>query len=1042
MKVVVEGMEMEITEKDLQLIIQSNPGDIIIYKLNEYGATPLYYAPTMPAYTGYTDAEYKKMLTTNAMERVLPQDRDLVWRKAQEAMAGARDMDYTYRILHKNGKVVWAHVRARGLGTMQGAQLLLTEFFNISAETDAFASMVDRINGMVYVIDADTRELYYFNKQGQDKIGKTLQAGDTCYSFLQGLDHVCPWCPLTQKKLALGEGFQIHEFENPLTHKYSDLEYRSLHWFDRQAVSVFRYDVTDNIMARKQLKDDNLAMEQTINNIPCGIAIFKKINGEVTCIDANPYVHTLLGLPPGTQTGRTFKEILSNVHPEDRERCVRETVDGLDEHGSCDVTYRIYNQKKDRYIWLHLAGKLVPTEQGEPLTYFCYSDATASKMQEQQYQQTLHQQLLTNPNALCAFKMNLTRNTCEEGVGSAPFIQKFVSAASADETIDNIASLIMDQEEKSRFQEVINRKHLLEAYTKGTHHVQLTYRRRNEQGNLIWVKTFVNTLQNPHNDDVEALAYSVDANQEMEESQIIRAITGKEYDYIALVDVWTQKMRFFDISRTGQSTRPEQRETYDETMYQTFANYPAWDKERSIKYLTFKNVLAQLQANEEYTYTFDLQDKQGRNYHKQVAFRYLDKDRKQILVTRTDMTAAFRQEKAQTQRIKDALLIAEQANESKSSFLSSVSHDMRTPLNAILGYARLAGETQDVRQKDDYVAKIGLAGHTLLDLINDTLDLQKIETGVSTLKLAPAPCADVVKGILTAVKPMIAAKHINFVFDNSKAIMANINVDMLRVQEIMINLLSNAVKYTPEGGRVEFVVECVGQDHGIIHDKLVVRDNGIGISKEFLPKIFDPFTQERTAATAHIGGSGLGLTIVKRLVDMMHGHIEVRSELGKGSEFIVYLDLERLPDQLTDKDQSEERHTFDLKGLRILMCEDNAMNTEIAKALLQKQGVEVICAANGQEGLEKFNASAPGEFDAILMDIRMPVLDGYQATAAIRSSRHVRALNIPIIAISADAYEEDVKRSLQAGMNMHLGKPFNPDQLYETLAKFCHRLDN
>ena len=272
--------------------------------------------------------------------------------------------------------------------------------------------------------------------------------------------------------------------------------------------------------------------------------------------------------------------------------------------------------------------------------------------------------------------------------------------------------------------------------------------------------------------------------------------------------------------------------------------------------------------------------------------------------------------------------------------------------------------------------------------------------------------------------------------------MANINVDMLRVQEIMINLLSNAVKYTPEGGRVEFVVECVGQDHGIIHDKLVVRDNGIGISKEFLPKIFDPFTQERTAATAHIGGSGLGLTIVKRLVDMMHGHIEVRSEMGKGSEFIVYLDLERLPDQLTDKDQSEERHTFDLKGLRILMCEDNAMNTEIAKALLQKQGVEVICAANGQEGLEKFNASAPGEFDAILMDIRMPVLDGYQATAAIRSSRHVRALSIPIIAISADAYEDDVKRSLQAGMNKHLGKPFNPDQLYEALAKFCHRLDN
>ena len=381
----------------------------------------------------------------------------------------------------------------------------------------------------------------------------------------------------------------------------------------------------------------------------------------------------------------------------------------------------------------------------------------------------------------------------------------------------------------------------------------------------------------------------------------------------------------------------------------------------------------------------------------------------------------------------------ERANELKSEFLSSVSHDMRTPLNAIMGYNSLALKAEKTVEIRNYLLKVGYASKTLLSLINDTLDLQKIESGVIILKPEQVRCQDVVNEILNEIKPLAEEKQIDLIVDNSRAVLAVINVDSLRVKEIFVNLLANAVKFTPDGGKVEFIIECVGLHENCIHDKITVRDNGFGMSSDFLnSKIYLPFSQERNQATAHIGGSGLGLSIVKRLVDLMNGKIEVTSQPGKGTEFVVYLDLERTEDIPQTGDKSEAGQE-ELTGLKLLLCEDNLMNAEIAKKLLEYYGATVISASDGLEGYNRFLKSQPKELDAVLMDIRMPVMDGYEAAKKIRASKHPDARVIPIIAMTASTYDSDIQEAKEAGMDGHVGKPVDPKMLVSIILQLTRK---
>ncbi|MCH4158100.1 MAG: transporter substrate-binding domain-containing protein [Acidaminococcaceae bacterium] len=390
-----------------------------------------------------------------------------------------------------------------------------------------------------------------------------------------------------------------------------------------------------------------------------------------------------------------------------------------------------------------------------------------------------------------------------------------------------------------------------------------------------------------------------------------------------------------------------------------------------------------------------------------------------------------------------AKLAAERANESKSTFLSNMSHDLRTPLNGIIGYTELALQEQGPEQKQDYLQKVKTSGNLLLDLVNDTLDLSRIESGKLTLKPEVVDGCKYWEEIVTAMMPSADVKQVSLRTDFSKYPRQMIRVDRIQVKKVLLNLLSNAIKYTPAGGTVDVSVTALQPpEHGCTR-RIIVADTGIGMSKEFMEKMFEPFSQEHRSESGNITGTGLGLSIVKRIVDIMGGTITVESEIYKGTKFTVDLPLEcwdKTPEEATaqaaDQKQLEQQV---LAGMQVLLCEDNYLNAEIAQLLLKNKKMQVDWAHNGLEGVEKFQQSAPNYYQLILMDMRMPVLGGLEATKTIRGLQRPDAKTIPIVAMTAEAFEETIQEAKDAGMNGYITKPIAPDLFFKTLAKLLSK---
>lgn len=375
---------------------------------------------------------------------------------------------------------------------------------------------------------------------------------------------------------------------------------------------------------------------------------------------------------------------------------------------------------------------------------------------------------------------------------------------------------------------------------------------------------------------------------------------------------------------------------------------------------------------------------------------------------------------------------SKQQTRAKTEFLSRMSHDIRTPMNAIMGVTKLAKEEKDIEVVKEYLNNIDSSSNFLLGLINDILDLSKIESGEFILKPEPYSEGEFKESIQTIIGPLMAQKELDFIVDvNLEA--EYILVDQLRLNQIFFNLLSNAAKFTPANGKVEFIAKKWKDEKSNRMTRFIIRDNGIGMSEEFQKELFIPFHQERSFEGDFSSGTGLGLPIVKSLIDAMNGKIAIKSEINHGTEYIV--------DLYTPVVKKREEASMDILSIdtlidtAILLVEDNDMNILVAQKLLESKGCRIFIAQNGQEAVDMFESSEENFYDAILMDIRMPVMDGLKAAKTIRSLERNDAKTIPIIAMTADAFTEEQKRTFDAGMNAHLSKPVNPLELYQTLME-------
>ena len=578
-----------------------------------------------------------------------------------------------------------------------------------------------------------------------------------------------------------------------------------------------------------------------------------------------------------------------------------------------------------------------------------------------------------------------------------------------------------------------------------------------DYGHFIHTETYGDIFYVFIDDSTERLKNRMSELEKMNEE--LRAIYAREsqyrkailYDAISFFEVNLTKDKF--LSAYIQMPDGQLKDFFEYAGIPRFEKYSDYvrfwmrdmDSMESEEYASFIDAKRLIQCYDrgelEQTYDGWMTDSMGRRHLYHYAFLLGRNEYTGDVITMAitkDMTDQVQRQNL----LKSALSQAQTASIARNTFLQNMSHDIRTPLNAIIGYADLARKHRtDAAKIDSYLYQIRAAGEQLLAIVNESLEVTRMESGKVNLMENLVELDDLLVELERTILPQVEVKSLQFAIDRSRVRNSVIYMDFLRMKEMLLQLLDNAVKYTEPNGRVTLTV--LEEDLNLNHYgkyQFIVEDNGRGISEEFKQELFQPFKRAKNTTKSGVLGTGLGLSVVKNLVDLMEGSVMVESRVGKGSRFTVDL-LLRLPEELPKRDQTRfHLDEEDLKGKRILLVDDNEINREIAQELLTGEGYIVETADDGSVALEMVKNSKPQYFDLIIMDIQMPVMDGHEATKAIRALDNRKLAGIPIIALSANAFAEDYMRSIEAGMDAHIPKPIRIEEMQETIRNVLERL--
>lgn len=786
-----------------------------------------------------------------------------------------------------------------------------------------------------------------------------------------------------------------------------------------------------------ELKQKRLLLDYVSNHININFWTYNAATKTLKCLNHSAHNFNYSATEYNVPESRIEKGL---VHPEDCE-IYRNTYDSLSgsKPSSCEI--RIKN-KNGEFTWVKITLSSISNNASNPVYIGTAFDISEQKQIEIHYNQLINSKTFQFRNNIIAKIMyNLSQNKVISLINSLDSVnnQKLPSAA---DFINEQIQYIVPGYYREQYIENFNISNFLQKYKNGERQFQYIFPIERENV-LSWISNNITLFQNPEDDNIFAAVNCYDISEEISRKVFSENYLNKQLDFLIQIDTITDNYKFFSASSS-----------LDEYSNFNLIGKFSVDFGNILKHIIVggeenENIFEEVRNGKIFnrikdTGKYDVivktyrGNRSGKLRYKQFHFYQYSFIPYIVCFACSDITEHYRKEEQKNEMLKQALHAATVANQTKNSFLASMSHDLRTPMNAIIGMTKLALEEENNSPKTtEYLNIINDSSKHLLAIINDILEMNKLESGEIEFHKEQFSITEELAKVIDLFKTSFAEKNLCFSFDDSKVIHSLIEGDKTKLNRIVTNLLSNAQKYTPVSGKISMTVsEQHQQNKNISLYTIAISDTGIGISQENLHTIFDPFKREDDGKVQKIEGIGLGLSIVKMLVEKQGGSISVTSQKNKGSTFTVAIPYGTIKKIIAAETPAAPVNYMqkDLSNLSILIAEDNAINILVLQKLLEKLKVKITVAHNGQEAFDIFSENQ--DFDIILMDIQMPILNGNEATRKIRRLPYEKAKTIPIIAVTANAFNDDIKECLEAGMNEHISKPIKFDELYQFLVHY------
>ena len=836
--------------------------------------------------------------------------------------------------------------------------------------------------------------------------------------------------------LAYTEGIRVHGCHQDITN-----------------VVQVQQNIESKLMATQksnaQLNMDKKRKQDILNTIPVGVAVIKRDEHGVWSPEfMSQSFADMFGMSLEQLWDLYKEDAMAGVHPDDRSKLSQELGEYL-EGGkeSAEFVYRLV-RADGSYVWVRNTLNSMPSEDGLRRNYCVYRDIT-KELEEKEQLRAKYRELLASHyyglghDMLMVGHFNISQNKMLEVIDNQNKDLLGKLGYDRENFFRFISEYIVDEGEREDFLGFALNETLLKKYSEGQRELSNIYFVKSpleEFGRYAQFK--VTMMQNPDTGDVMGVLSVMDATEQTINRKIVRKMSVLGADRITDIDL-LHGTRTVLYAADVHSPLIGRRVKISDFLQRSLERHVVpEDREHWLEHLQPEYIRKALADKESYSFTYSVY--KNKNFPPRVKMATLtaiDMRLGRVCMARTDITASVEAERRSREALSAALQEAERANRAKSEFLSNVSHDIRTPMNAIIGMTSIAMSKLEGGEQATELAscleKIAVSGKHLLGLINNVLDMSKIEAGKLVLNREQVSLHQLVNNIVSTMQPQAEAKQQELVLEVDELSCEGIISDGVRLHQVLLNLLGNAVKFTPEGGRVEFALkeEPSAKGANMVRLHFRVKDNGIGMTEDFVKHIFESFAREDNRRVQKIEGTGLGMAITKYIIDAMQGSIVVSSQPNVGTEFHIIVDVEKGSSCAKQKAVVQKRELH-LEGLRLLLAEDNELNREIAVTLLKRKGIIVDEAEDGQICVDKFKAAPVGYYKAVLMDLRMPVMNGFEATKAIRALAREDA-KVPIIAMTADAFAEDVQRCLEVGMNAHMAKPMDVDKLLSLLAQEC-----